>query len=292
MFPSSPPDLPGLEHRDVIVRRNRWHVAVAGDPDAPPVVLLHGWPQHFYAWRHVIDRLKDDHRVYAPDLRGFGWSDAPDGQYSKNGLACDVEDLLDILEIETCTLAGHDWGGFIAFLAALRVPERINRLAAFNIIHPWFDVPPPTPGTLLRSSYQFVLATPFLGESVQRFLGASGFPAILARSSAPGFDWDPEATALYAGAFSRGPHARAASALYRTFLLRELPALAAGKYGNRRLEVPGVHATSDQDQVVTPDRIQGLEEHAPNMRTHIVAGAGHWTPEERPDEVAELIRGE
>jgi pimeloyl-ACP methyl ester carboxylesterase len=290
VFPSSPPDLPGVEHRDVTVRRVRWHVAVAGDPDAPPVVLLHGWPQHFYAWRHVIDRLDGDFRVYAPDLRGFGWSDAPDGQYSKNGLACDVELLLDELGIETCRLAGHDWGGFVAFLTALRAPERIDRLAAFNIIHPWTQIAPPTPGLVLRASYQYVLATPLLGEAAQK-VGGAALQALVQRGAARGFEFDDGALELYAGAFTRGPHARAASALYRTFLLRELPALAAGKYANRRLGVAGVHATSDGDPVVSPERLEGLAEHAPDMTTHVISGAGHWTPEERPDEVAELIRG-
>jgi pimeloyl-ACP methyl ester carboxylesterase len=290
VFPSSPPALPGVEHREVTIRRVRWHVAVAGDPDAPPVVLLHGWPQHFYAWRHVIDRLKADFRVYAPDLRGFGWSEAPDGAYSKNGLACDVELLLDELEIETCTLAGHDWGGFVAFLTALRAPERVGRLAAFSIIHPWIHFPKPTPTTIARSSYQFVLAAPFVGEQVQRRLGAL-YGLALRRSASHGFQWDEEALRLYAEAYTRPEHARAASALYRTFLLRELPALTGGKYANRDLGVPGVLATGAEDPVVTEERLDGLAGHAPNMITHVVAGAGHWLPEERPDEVSELIRG-
>jgi pimeloyl-ACP methyl ester carboxylesterase len=290
VFPTSPPELPGVEHRDVTVRRVRWHVAVAGDPGAPAVVLLHGWPQHFYAWRHVIDRLKGDFRVYAPDLRGFGWSDAPDGRYSKNGLACDVEDLLDVLEIDTCTLAGHDWGGFVAWLTALRAPQRVSRLATFNIIHPWARLPPPTPLTLLKSSYQWVLATPYLGEAVQR-VGGQLVGTALSRGAGAGFEWDDEAVELYAGAFSRAPHARAASALYRTFLIRELPGLAAGRYENRRLDVPGVAATGDGDPLISEERLAGAGDHAPNVTTHVIAGAGHWTPEERPDEVSELIRG-
>ena len=290
MFPSSPPDLPGVEHRDVTIRRNRWHVAVAGDHDAPAVVLLHGWPQHFYAWRHVIERLRGDFRVYAPDLRGFGWSDAPDGRYSKNGLACEVEDLLDVLGVERCVLAGHDWGGFVAFLAALRTPDRIDRLAAFNIIHPWTQIPPPSPTMVLRASYQYVLATPYLGELAQR-VGGRGIQAILRITASDDFEFDEQALDLYAGAFTRAPHARAASALYRTFLLRELPALVSGRYANRRLGVAGVLATGDKDPAVTPRRLENLTEHAPDMQTHVIAGAGHWTPEERPDEVSELIRG-
>ena len=108
-FPSQPPPMNGVVHTDVRVDRSRWHVATAGDHDAPPMVLLHGWPQHWWMWRKVIGPLAKEHRVYAPDMRGFGWSDAPPGTYSKMGLAADVERLLDVLEIDRCVLVGHDW---------------------------------------------------------------------------------------------------------------------------------------------------------------------------------------
>ena len=177
----------------------------------------------------------------------------------------------------------------VAFLTALRAPERVDRLAAFNIIHPWTEIGPPTPGMIARASYQYVLATPVLGEAAQK-VGGRAIQELLRRGAGKGFEFDDGALDLYAGAFTRGPHARAASALYRTFLLRELPALTAGKYGNRRLGVAGVHATSDGDPVVGAERLEGLTEHAPDMTTHVIPGAGHWTPDERPDEVTELIR--
>ena len=74
---SEPPGLPGVTHRYVDAAGLRVHVAEAGDPDAPPVVLLHGWPQHWWMWRKVIPLLAGDHRVMCPDLRGHGWTDAP-----------------------------------------------------------------------------------------------------------------------------------------------------------------------------------------------------------------------
>src|SRR4051812_5316340 len=123
-FPAAPPELPGVTHSDVVIDRARWHVATAGE--GPPIVLLHGWPQHWWIWRHVMPDLARDHRVIAPDLRGFGWSDAPPSSYSKMGLAADVERLLDALEIDRCVLVGHDWGGFVAWLTAIRATSRIE----------------------------------------------------------------------------------------------------------------------------------------------------------------------
>jgi pimeloyl-ACP methyl ester carboxylesterase len=288
-FPSTPPPLAGIVHTDVRVDRARWHVATAGEPDAPPIVLLHGWPQHWWMWRRVIPDLARTHRVYAPDLRGFGWSDAPDGRYSKMGLAKDVVGLLDELGVDTCVLAGHDWGGLAAFLAAIRAPQRVERVAAFSITHPWVSNVPRDPKAFARLTYQLPLATPLLGEWLQRF-GAPVLRRGLARAAAPGHRWDPQDLALYVEQWRRPAHARAASALYRTFLLREAPALLAGRYANRRLEMPILLATGEHDPVVTPRYLTGYEDHAPNMRTEVIEGAGHFVADEQPRLVVELIR--
>jgi pimeloyl-ACP methyl ester carboxylesterase len=288
-FPSSPPPLPGVVHTDVRVERHRWHVATAGEDGNPPVVLLHGWPQHWWIWRRVIEDLARTHRVYAPDLRGFGWSDAPEGRYSKMGLAADVEQLLDELGIGSCTLAGHDWGGFTAFLTAIRAPERVERLAVFSIIHPWLRGAGRDPKALASTLYQPVIGAPVLGPRIVR-RGTPLLRLMLRRGAGPGFTWDPQDVRLYAEQWQRPDHARATSALYRTFLVKELPALLRGRYANRRLEMPITLVTGEHDPVVTPDRLAGYEGHAPQMRTETIAGAGHFLPDEKPGEVIRVIR--
>jgi pimeloyl-ACP methyl ester carboxylesterase len=290
-FPAQPPPLPGVVHTDVRVDRVRWHVATAGEKDAPPIVLLHGWPQHWWIWRRVIGDLAKTHRVYAPDMRGFGWSEAPEGRYSKMGLACDIERLMDVLEIDRATLAGHDWGGFVALLAAIRMPDRVDRVAAFSIIHPWLRVGAerPSPLALLRTAgYQLPLSTPLLGPLVA---GSGLFMReALRRGAGPGFHWDPQDLRLYADSWARRDHGRATSALYRTFLTRELPALAGGRYGNRRLAMPVLLATGEHDPIVTPSRIAGAEGHVTDLTTAVIEGAGHFVADEKPAEVARLIR--
>jgi pimeloyl-ACP methyl ester carboxylesterase len=289
-FPASPPSLPGIVHTDVQVDRARWHVATAGD--GPPIVLLHGWPQHWWIWRRVIPELAQTHRVYAPDMRGFGWSDAPAGRYSKMGLACDVEKLLDALDIDSCTLVGHDWGGFVSFLTALRAPERVERLIGFSIIHPWPKPSRIDPAAVLKTAaYQLPVAAPVLGEYIQRF-GAKALGQLIRRGAAKNFEWDPQDVALYAESFQRPEHARAASALYRTFLTRELGPLVGGRYANRRLEMPILLATGEHDAIVTPARLAGYEDHAPNMRTQVIQGVGHFVLDEQPMTALRLIREE
>jgi pimeloyl-ACP methyl ester carboxylesterase len=124
-----------VEHRFVRATAIRMHVAEAGAGD--PVLPLHGWPQHRYCWRRVIPRLAADHRLLCADLRGFGWSDAPRSSYATQELADDVIALLDALELDRVRLVGHDWGAFVAFLAALRAPERFSELLALSMIQPW-----------------------------------------------------------------------------------------------------------------------------------------------------------
>jgi len=122
------PHLDGVRHRDVAVDGFRMHVAEAGE--GPPVLLVHGWPQHWYAWRKVIPLLSGERRLLCPDLRGFGWSEAPPGRYDKQRLADDLAALLDALDLESVELVAHDCGAWAGFLLALDHPRRIREGAS------------------------------------------------------------------------------------------------------------------------------------------------------------------
>jgi pimeloyl-ACP methyl ester carboxylesterase len=100
------PHVDGVEHREVVVRGLRLHIAVAGPPTGPPVVLQHGWPQHWYEWRHLFAPLAQaGYRVIAPDFRGFGWSEfPPDEDFRKDTLADDLIALCRELGFEPYTI--------------------------------------------------------------------------------------------------------------------------------------------------------------------------------------------
>ena len=159
------PHVDGVEHRFVRAGGLRMHVAEAGDPSKPPLLLLHGWPQHWYEWRHVVPLLAGDFRLVMPDLRGHGWTDAPDGPYDKEQLATDVLALLDELGLERVSVLAHDWGAWVAFLIALRAPERIDRMVLLNIPHPFQRPTLRKLAASWRFWYQWVIATPGLGAS-------------------------------------------------------------------------------------------------------------------------------
>jgi pimeloyl-ACP methyl ester carboxylesterase len=104
-----------------------------------PVVLLHGWPDSSYPWRNQIPFLvANDFRAIAPDQRGFGRSDRPEGvaAYSLENVVADVADIVDALGIETADIVGHDWGAAVAWLTATEHPNRIHRLVVLSVGHP------------------------------------------------------------------------------------------------------------------------------------------------------------
>src|SRR4051812_6314308 len=101
------PEVPGVEHHWVDVRGLRVHYAEAGEGE--PVLLMHGWPQHWWSWRELIGPLSERYRVICPDTRGMGWTSAPRHGYGARDLADDLHALLDVLGLDGVRLAGHDW---------------------------------------------------------------------------------------------------------------------------------------------------------------------------------------
>ena len=278
------PHVEGVSHRFVDARGLRMHVAEAGPADGDPVVLLHGWPQNWYLWRQVMPALAAaGYRVHAPDLRGFGWTDAPGDGYEKEQLAADVLHLLDALGLERVKLAGHDWGGYAGWILTLRNPERVERFLALNIIHLW---PRPSARGILdlwKLIYQVPMVLPLAGPRVagsrrwiEMCLGRGG-----------GTTFTPEEIDAFAGPYEDRAHAVAASKVYRAFQLRDMPALAAGKYRRLRCEVPVLTLFGTGDFAQSPDRLAGYEEHADDMRVELVEGTGHFIVDERPELVTE-----
>jgi pimeloyl-ACP methyl ester carboxylesterase len=273
------PSLAGVRHRHIDVGDVRLHVAEAGQ--GPPLVLLHGWPQHWWSWRRLIPPLARDHRVLAIDLRGWGWSDAPPGAYAKRTFAQDVLALLDAEGLDRVTVMGHDWGGYTAFLLALDHPERIERLVALDIAPPWTG--PPRLRHLAvpaLGSYQAVLATPVLGP--RTMTSGSWFIRTMIRAgSGAAMTWTDAELDTYADVLRQPARAQASSACYRTFLTRELP--AAVRRGDRsdELRVPSLlimGGASPLRTVLDPPP-------GPNLEVVAIEGAGHFLPEEAPDAV-------
>ena len=272
MVPSM--DWPGVEHRYHDLSTGvRAHVAHAGPDGAPPVLALHGFPQHWYEWRRVIDELPE-FRFLAMDTRGLGWSGpAPDGDYRKARIAEDAVALLDALGIERAVLLGHDWGGWAGFIAVAAAPERWTGYVATGTPHPWQRL-----GALLRTAprtlYQPPIAAPFLGPRIIPRL----VPTFLRVGWGERSTYDDAAEEIYAATYREPARADAASRYYRDFLTREALRNTPGRPAVPTKLLYGTREPLGRAGAEGFDDLQMLE------------GCGHFVPEERPEEVAAAVR--
>lgn len=287
--------LPGTTASDV--RAGEVTLRVHHGGEGVPLVLLHGWPQHSGIWRLVVeDLIADGHRVIAPDLRGYGGSEAPaprGGTYAKHAFANDVLALLDALDVdEPVRFVGHDWGAFTGWILAYEHPYRLRSLLALDIGPP--GATPLDPKGLAAfaafASYQYVVATPPVGERLHR----NGFAVrkALEVAAARGFAWPPEVVEDYVRSFQAPERAAAASATYRDFLLREVPALARRRYlSSTRIPAAlplsvvfggagGVHKLLGD---MGASKVPGCE-------VEVLDGIGHFVPEEAPEAVLRAHR--
>lgn len=281
------PDMPHVEHRHISVRGARLHVAESGSGE--PLLMLHGFPQHWYAWRHLIPALRDRYRVLCPDFRGFGWSEATGRGYTTADRVADMLGLLDALGIEQAQLMGHDWGAYTGFHLCLRQPRRFGSFVALNMVHPW-----PTHRRLLTNAWRFwytaVLEYPYVGAYVLR-----RWPAfarhLLTRGVANPDVWQGSgrrALAEFVEASAMPGSAHAGQALHWGFVLHDIPALSLGWFHDRWLTVPTLVITGARDVVVPPPLVTAAPSQAPGLRVQTLPGVGHFAPDEAPGLVADL----
>jgi pimeloyl-ACP methyl ester carboxylesterase len=258
------------------------HLAEAGEGE--PLVMLHGWPQHWYMWRNQIPALARHYHVICPDLRGFGWSDAPPRGYEKENLATDVLNLLDALDLRRpVKLAGHDWGGWVGFILCAQHPERFERYLALNIPHIWNRADLRGALEIWRFWYQALMASPLVGYRVARW--RTYLRAVLTAGSPHRRTADE--IAAFVEPLREPARARATVQLYRTFLTREFPKAAQGRYRAYRLTVPTLLLFGKNDLAISKRLLEGYEPYADDMRVEIVEGSGHFIAEDRPELVTE-----
>ncbi|KUJ69011.1 hypothetical protein ACZ90_14265 [Streptomyces albus subsp. albus] len=276
------PEVAGVTHRYVEVRGVRLHLAEAGTGE--PVLLLHGFPQHWYAWRRLIPLLSGEYRLICVDMRGFGWSQAPARGYDTDSRVADVLALMDELRLDRVRLIAHEWGAWAGFMLCIQAPERVSHYVALNMMHPW-----PLHRRLVPQAWRFwytaLLEAPLLGRWTQRHWPAFT-RSLLRRGVVDASVWEPEVVAEFIRSSREPRRARAGEALHRAFALRDIARLVLGRYKRLKLTTPTVVLAGERDFLLPPSVMTPAEGNAAALRTEVVPGCGHYLHEERPELVA------
>jgi epoxide hydrolase A/B len=310
-----------VQHREIQTNGIRMHVAEAGS--GPLVVMLHGFPESWYSWRHQLTALADaGFHAVAPDQRGYGHTDRPEhiDVYSMFHLVGDVIGLLDALGEERAVVIGHDWGAPVAWHTALFRPDRVRGVVGLSV--PYRPRTDRSPLAVYRAVagehfYQLYFQEPGvaeadLGRNVARSIrgllyGASGqnptVPDMMVRPPngllgnvvVPEHlgDWITDADLeFYVAEFQRTGF-RGGLNWYRNIDRNwELTAPWAGA----QVTVPALYVVGDRDVVYHfpgggPKMLEALPRFVPNLKRSVVLeGCGHWTQQERTEEVNQLLR--
>jgi pimeloyl-ACP methyl ester carboxylesterase len=275
----------GIEHRDVRTNGIRLHCAMAGD--GPLVVLLHGFPEFWYSWRHQIPLLARRHRVVAPDLRGYGDSDRPSGTaaYRLPTLVADVEGLIAALGESSAIVVGHDWGGAVAWGLALDRPAVVRRLGILNMPHPACLVRElrSNPRQWLKSWYVLFFQLPWLPERLLGLRQARAVGNAMRRATVPGAVTDDDVRA-YRDAASRPGALTAALNYYRAALRHPDPRARQRGATWPPVRMPTLMIWGERDIALRKELTFGMEPlfEAP-LTLHYVPDAGHFVHQDRPD---------
>ena len=274
------------------------NVAIAGAVDAPPVMLLHGFPESHRTWRDVAKRLAGRFRLVMPDLRGFGASDQPQdvAAYSTDILVADLFALADALAIDRFALVGHDWGGAIAWAAALRGDPRIERLGIVNSPHPAIFQRSIIDDPEQRAGSHYIRA--FRDPGMEAGVARMGLDTFFEKSFSKHVDLAsiaPDERARYIADWSRPG---ALTAMFNWYRASQIVVPAVGedaampawvKRGVPKIGVPVQIIWGLDDRALLPVQLDGIGNVGDDVEVVPLAGVGHFAPWQAPDKVADAL---
>jgi pimeloyl-ACP methyl ester carboxylesterase len=272
-------------------------VALGGDPASPPIIFLHGFPESHRTWRHQLPALAEDFFVVAPDQRGFVRSSKPADvtDYAPDKTVGDLIALADALGIGRFTLVGHDWGGAIAWMAALTRPDRVERLVIINAPHPYVFQKSLIENREQRAASQYIRN--FRDPNFERFVDSIGLETFFDKTFAKHADAAllAEEKPVYLEQWSQPGAFTAMLNWYRASRI-EVPETDEEAAPPAMLSQPFPPITMPtlviwglRDTALLPCQLDGLDALVPDM-TLVTVDAGHFVPWERPQAVTDAIR--
>ena len=274
-------------------------VQLGGPESGEPIILLHGFPESHRTWRDVAPALARDHRVIAPDQRGFAGSDKPEGvdEYKTEKIVADLLALADSLGLERFTLVGHDWGGAVAWLAALKNPERIARLVIVNAPHPLVFQKTIVEDEAQRAASQYIRA--FRSPMMEAGIKAMGLDAFYEKTFGSHADLSRISAKERQAYLDEWDQEGALTAMLNWYRASEIEVPEMGEKASApiwtglpfpHVKMPALVIWAMKDRALLPIQLDGLHELVDDLRIVTVTDAGHFIPWERPEPVIEAIR--
>ncbi len=274
--------------RFVSVNGVRLHIIEHGK--GPLVVLLHGFPEYWYAWRFQLPALAEaGYRVVAPDLRGYNLSGKPTGvgQYRLPLLVEDVKCLIHALGEEQAIVVGHDWGGVIAWHLAAFAPDMVRKLIILNAPHPQRYLEEiKTVRQLLRSWYVLFFQLPCLPELCIKWSGFAGLGHRLRTEPLHAQAFDEATITAYQQALAQ-PGALTAALNYYRAGFRSL--VAGQSQPMSSIEAPTLVIWGEQDRYLGLELLDGLERRVRELTIKRIPDASHWVQAEVPEQVNAIM---
>jgi pimeloyl-ACP methyl ester carboxylesterase len=299
--PRRPQDsqLPVIEQRQLDLPTGiAMNVALAGPADAPPVILLHGFPESHRTWRALVPQLERDCRLVMPDLRGFGATDKPQdvAAYATETLLADLFALADALGIDRFALVGHDWGGAIAWAAAISASPRVERLAIVNSPHPALFQKSLIDHPEQRAASQYMNA--FRNPAMEAGIARMGLDTFFDKSFASHVDLESisaEDRQQYIDDWGQPGGLTAMLNWYRASRIvvpqpgdeAEIPEWVAHVPGIR---IPVRVIWGLDDKALLPVQLEGIGEVGDDVEVFPLPGVGHFAPWQAPAEVAAALK--
>ncbi len=273
------------QHEYITTNGIRLHYVTQGE--GPLMLMLHGFPEFWYSWRHLIPEFAKDYKVVALDLRGYNESDKPQQQsaYVMSEFVKDVEGVIKGLGYDRCVLVGHDWGGAIAWNFAYAHPEMLERLIVLNMPHPAkFADGLRTPQQLLRSSYAFFFQLPLLPELL---IQSSDYGAI--ESAFKGMAVNKSAiTQADIEAYKDAASRRGALTAMLNYYRNAFPSMTLRDWSV--LQVPTLMIWGEEDTALGKELTYGTEKYVRDFQIRYIPNCSHWVQQEQPELVNRYMR--